>query len=228
MKKLAYLATALIAICALSLTGCKEDGTPPKITITGDAHIMHPKGSPYHDLGATATDNKDESVYVIDDVSYLDPKHPEIDVVGDYTITYTAQDRSGNISTATRVVSVTHTEWQLDHTYNVNDIDLNDTTMNWSYQSWVVPSLDSTNIYRTYFANVMDGYAFTGPTYMDAVGNHITIPHQKPDGAWSPYTIEGTGTISEVAGVITIDIFYTFDDETDSLVTLNRHATFVY
>src|SRR5688572_9295254 len=107
MKKLAYLLT-VICIPFVFLTSCKEDGTPPKVTITGDTHVITPKGVAYFDAHATATDDKDESVYVISDFSAVNPKHPNTDIAGDYLITYTAQDRAGNIATATRRVSVTY------------------------------------------------------------------------------------------------------------------------
>lgn len=223
MKKLAYLTTMLFGVSALFLTGCKEDDTAPEITLIGDAHVMHPKGYPYADAGATATDNKDESVYVISDVSYYNPKHPDYDIADDYTITYTAQDRSGNISTATRIVSVTYTTWQLSHNYNVTDICLSDTLLSTSYVSSANP--DTSSDYRTHFSNLMN--FFTGDTYMDPVGKNISILKQKPDGASTPFTIEGSGTVSDSAGVVTIDIYYTFKDETNTLPTLNRHAIFV-
>src|SRR6185436_12231463 len=123
MKKLAYLGSTLLCVSALALTGC-EDDSPPSITLNGDAHTIHPLGAAYSDAGATASDNKDESVYVISDYSAVNPKHPNTDIAGDYDITYTAQGRAGNISTAIRTVSVTYTMWHLYHNYNVTDICL--------------------------------------------------------------------------------------------------------
>src|SRR5689334_15982525 len=101
MKKLAYL-LVLISTPFIFLIGCKEDSTPPKVTITGDEHVRTQKGIAYFDDGATATDDEDESVYVISDYSAVNPKNPNTDVADDYLVTYTAQDRAGNIATAMR------------------------------------------------------------------------------------------------------------------------------
>lgn len=224
MKKLAYLFTAFAGILVISLTGCKDDSTPPSITIIGDAHVLTPKGSPYYDAGATASDDKDESVYVMNDISTSNPKNPDTDVANDYTITYTAQDRAGNTATATRTVSVTYTNWQLNHNYNVTDICLTDTNLNTSYTSSVL--VDTNYTYRTHFSNLRN--FFTGYTYMDPSGRHITVPKQKPDGILSQFTIEGSGTISDSAGVIyRMDINYTFKDTTGAQPDQNRHATFI-
>jgi len=228
MKLHAYLAATIFCISSGVLTGCSDDKAPD-ITLNGDAHLMNPKGTAYSDPGATASDNKDESVYVISDVATATPpKNPDVDVVGDYTITYTAQDRAGNTSTITRVVSVTHTMWQFDaHNYNVWDtcLSCSPAVPALNYVSSV--NVDTDYVYRTYFTNVMN--FFSGSTYMDPVGNHVTIPKQTPDSLFSPFTIEGSGTVSESAGVITINVYYTFRDTTGVFypAPLQRHATFV-
>ena len=226
MKKLAYL-LAVITIPFTFLTGCKEDSTPPSITITGDAHVITQKGVPYFDAGATATDDKDESVYIFSDYSAVNPKNPNIDIAGDYLITYTAQDRAGNSSTAIRRVSVTYTQWELNHNYNVTDICYSDSSLNVNYQSNTIA--DTNFLYRTFFTHITYGYGFfSGTTYMDPVGKTITIPKQKPDGIASPFEIEGSGTVSDSAGVIySMVINYTIRDTTNTLPLQTRHATFV-
>lgn len=221
MKSFTYLAAILLCIPAVYLTGCKDDTTAPTITVNGDAHVITPKNSQYSDAGATASDNKDDNVYVISDVSTT---NPNINYAGDYTITYTAQDRAGNSSTATRLVSVTYTNWQLNHNYNVVDICTSDTMLNAVYVSSV--NVDTNYTYRTDFTNMSN--FFTGDTYMDPVGNHITIPKQKPDGVSSPFQIEGTGTVSDSAGVIVrMELYYTIKDTTNTAPTQSRHASFV-
>jgi hypothetical protein len=223
MKKPAYL-LALITIAFTFLTGCKEDSTAPDINIIGDAHVITQKGTAYFDMGAEASDDKDDAVYVISDVSYNNPKHPNTDIIGDYTITYTAQDRAGNISTATRVVSVTNTQGQLYHNYNVTDICLNDTLLNTSYTSSTI--IDTNYVYRTFFTNMSN--FFSGLTYMDPAGTSITIPKQKPDGIFSPFVIEGSGTISDSAGITyKIIVNYTITDTTNTFPMQTRHAVFV-
>ena len=222
MKKLALLST-LFSACIISFTGCKDDSTPPEITITGDPHVLTPKGGIYVDAGATASDDKDESVYVISDFS-LD--NPDNDVAGDYFITYTAQDRAANSSTAKRTVSVTYTVWQLNHNYNVTDICLNDSLLNLPPYSCSVV-VDTNYVYRTYFTNFMG--LFSGLTYIEPVGTKLTMPQQKPDGIFSPLIVSGTGTIGfdSTTGIYTWVINYTFSDETGTIPTQTRRATFV-
>src|ERR1041385_5030726 len=224
MKNLAYLLIASICIPLVFITGCKEDNTPPSITVLGDAHVITQRGSQYVDAGATATDDEDESVYVISDISYVTPKFPDIDVAGDYIITYTAQDRAGNIATATRRVSVTYTQSDLNRNYNVVDICTSDTTQNSNYN--VTTIADTNYVYRTFFTNMVNSSFFSGVTYMDPVGKTISIPKQKPDGVASFIEIEGSGTVSDSAGVLYhMVINYTIRDTiTQSMQT--RHATF--
>jgi hypothetical protein len=223
MKKLACL-LAIITIPFMFLTGCKEDSTPPNITITGDAHVITQKGVPYFDDGATATDDKDESVYIFSDYSAVNPKNPNIDIAGDYLITYTAQDRAGNSSTAIRRVSVTYTQWELNHNYNVNDTCFSNASLSANYTSSTI--VDTSYLYRTFFTNMSN--FFSGVTYMDPVGKTITIPKQKPDGIASPFEIEGSGTVSDSAGVIySMVINYTIRDTTNTVPLQTRRATFV-
>ena len=60
-------------------------------------------GSTFTDPGATVIDNYDN------DVEITTTGTVDSDIVGSYTITYTATDSSGNTSTATRVVNVVDT-----------------------------------------------------------------------------------------------------------------------
>ena len=220
MKKLKYLAALFIVITAVYFTGCKEDDTAPTITIIGEKHVITQKNAQYFDAGATASDDKDESVYVMSDLS---EDNPDIDYVNDYTITYTAQDRSANASTATRVVSVTHTNWQLNHNYNVSDICVNDTFLNANYVSSVY--VDTNYVFRTHFTNMTN--LFSGLTYMEPAGKHITLPRQRPDGIFSPFIIEGSGSVAENTGIITIELYYTMEDTTNTIPMQTRHATFI-
>lgn len=222
MKSLTYLAAILLSSSAVYLAGCKADETPPTITINGDAHVITAKDAQYTDAGATASDNKDDKVYVISDISNT---NPDINIAGDYTVTYTAQDRAANTSTATRLVSVTYTNWQLNHHYNVTDICTSDTTLNAVYVSSVYIDTNY-SVFRTDFTNMSN--FFTGYTYTNQVGNHVSVPKQKPDGTLSPFQIEGSGTVSDSAGIIVrMELYYTIKDTTNTLPIQNRHASFV-
>lgn len=76
------------------------DTTPPVVTINGASVVSVNIGEAYVDLGATATDTCDPVVPVVVD------NPVNVNVVGLYTVTYTATDDSGNIGQATRAVVV--------------------------------------------------------------------------------------------------------------------------
>ena len=83
------------------LTVTVDDTEAPVITLNGDAEVTLLYGNIYQDLGATAEDNLDEIVNVTvnyDIDSYQAGKT--------YTVTYTATDKKGNKSTATRKVTI--------------------------------------------------------------------------------------------------------------------------
>jgi hypothetical protein len=76
------------------------DVVPPVITLNGDNPMVVGVGSTFVDPGATAVDNVDGSIPV--SVSgTVDTSTP-----GTYTLTYTAEDSSTNVATATRTVIV--------------------------------------------------------------------------------------------------------------------------
>ncbi len=77
-----------------------EDLTPPVITVTGDNPLVHERGEPYDDPGATA----DDGSTVFADLSQLDAG-----VAGDYLVIYTATDLNNNTGTANRTVQVRDT-----------------------------------------------------------------------------------------------------------------------
>jgi len=161
MKKILYSVLLVsMTFCFMTIQSCKEDTTPPKITIIGEKEVVIAKGATYADAGATADDNKDESVYVISDFSST---NPDMNVTGEYTITYTAQDRNANIAKAERKVFVTWTGVQLSFTYVVTDTCLNDTLLNTSYSSAASPIFLSP--FRVNVSNFMN--FFSGDTYLD-------------------------------------------------------------
>ncbi len=90
--------SALLISCGGS--DSNSDNTPPVITLNGDKSITLQQGGDYIELGATANDDKDGvvSVTITGSVSPL--------VVGNYVITYTATDSSGNTSSSSRNIEV--------------------------------------------------------------------------------------------------------------------------
>ncbi|WP_199438531.1 immunoglobulin-like domain-containing protein [Vibrio owensii] len=77
-----------------------EDNTPPTITLLGDADVRVEFGFAYEELGALANDDVDGPLEV--SISGV----VDVNVLGRYEVTYTAQDKSGNSSTAIRTVEV--------------------------------------------------------------------------------------------------------------------------
>lgn len=78
-----------------------EDENVPKITLNGICVIYLPTGEVYTDAGAVAVDDVDGNISVT--------TSGEVDTgtAGEYTITYTAIDSTGNTATAVRKVIVT-------------------------------------------------------------------------------------------------------------------------
>lgn len=81
------------------------DTTSPVITVTGDNPATIEKGSPYIEVGATASDNVDGDL--TSDIVITGTVNTS--VVGTYTITYSVTDAAGNTGTATRTVNVVDT-----------------------------------------------------------------------------------------------------------------------
>ena len=76
------------------------DKAAPVITLNGEAVINHDYGDIYTDLGASATDNVDGSVTVVTSGNVT------VDMINNYTITYTATDAAGNSGSIERTVNV--------------------------------------------------------------------------------------------------------------------------
>lgn len=87
---------------ALFTTGCNndEDTTAPVITLNGSAQVEIELQEVYNEPGATAVDDEDGTVAVSISGTVNN------NLKGDYTITYTATDESGNVATAERTVTV--------------------------------------------------------------------------------------------------------------------------
>ena len=75
------------------------DTTAPVITVVGSLSLTIEQGSSYEDSGARATDAVNGTVTVTTSGAVAD-------AVGEYRLTYTATDDSGNTATATRTVTV--------------------------------------------------------------------------------------------------------------------------
>jgi hypothetical protein len=218
MRKQINTVTLVLAVLTLlAFQSCKEDTSPPTITIVGSHDTTIAKNTVYVDPGATAEDDKDESVYVISDFSST---NPDESITGAYNILYKAQDRNANMATDTRIVNVTLTGASLANNYAVVDTSQIDTL---AYSSSFTQNI--LDEFQIYINNLMN--FFSGSTYANVKANTITIPLQRPNGTFSQYKVSGSGTINEVPPNIIIDIHYSVEDTTGA-PTLYRHAVFVY
>ena len=103
MKKLTYLFLALfIVACSSDSSSNDNDSTAPIITLNGEAIATVNLNSTYTDAGATATDEVDGDLTS----SIVTTGAVNTSIEGNYIITYTVSDTSGNTTTATRQVIV--------------------------------------------------------------------------------------------------------------------------
>ena len=103
MKKLTYLFLALLIVaCSSDSSSNDNDSTAPIITLNGEAIATVNLNSTYTDAGATATDNVDGDLTS----SIVTTGVVNTSIEGNYIITYTVSDTSGNTATATRQVVV--------------------------------------------------------------------------------------------------------------------------
>ena len=90
----------------MSLSGCgggddsNSDKIAPTITLKGEPVVNVNHGSTYTDQGATALDDNDGTV------SVSTMGRVDTSILGSYTLTYTANDKAGNIAKAVRTVNV--------------------------------------------------------------------------------------------------------------------------
>ncbi|MCF6325347.1 MAG: DUF5011 domain-containing protein [Gammaproteobacteria bacterium] len=88
------------------VTTAPDDTTPPVILLTGSSVITIAEGTAYNDLGATATDNKDDNNPLTQNINVVNPVDPNSPAT--YTVTYNVSDAAGNAAIeVTRTVIVT-------------------------------------------------------------------------------------------------------------------------
>jgi hypothetical protein len=97
--KVVYTVTVKGAACLQTPTPT-PDTTAPVITVLSTNPLSLTVGTAYTEAGATCVDNKDPSCTVVTTGTV------NTATVGTYTITYTATDAAGNVSSVTRTVNV--------------------------------------------------------------------------------------------------------------------------
>lgn len=173
--------TLLITSSTFLFTGCSKDDKdeiPPVVTVKGNNPEYVQVGKTYTDSGANASDDMDGTLTATPSGTV------NTQVVGTYTITYTATDRAGNVTIRTRTVHVVN----FDGTYAGNEVC--DLTGSNPGTITVTASTVSANNGMT-----IENFAFAGNNVVANAtfsGSTITIPSQ----TFNSITYSGTGTIT--------------------------------
>ena len=127
------------------------DTINPVVSLIGSAEINLTQGTTYTEQGATATDNSLESLTVI-----IGGDTVNVNVVGDYTITYTATDSSTNVHQIARSVHINAITYTLR--YSNPTTDILGTLVNFNTY---IPTLTALDTYRDF---TISGH---GSTYLN-------------------------------------------------------------
>ena len=125
------------------------DTTIPEITLTGANPQSIELGTSYSELGATATDNADDNSTITSAI-VIDASAVNVNVLGEYTVTYNVSDAAGNAA-----IQVTRT---------VNVVDTSDPVPP------VIILLGSASV----FLELGTDYTDAGATASDGIGGNIT------------------------------------------------------
>jgi len=83
-----------------------DDNEAPVISLTGSGVITIAEGTAYNDLGAIATDNKDDDSLLTQNIAVVNPV--DTNSPATYTVTYNVSDAAENAAIeVTRTVTVT-------------------------------------------------------------------------------------------------------------------------
>ena len=169
MKKLIYLFLALLIVACISDDSSSDNGggsnndiTAPVITILGEADVSINQYTSYIDAGATATDEVDGDLTS----SIVTTGVVNTSIEGNYIITYTVSDTSGNTATATRQVVVVFQNLAIGQSYQGGIIAYIDST---GQHGLIVATADQSEGIQWYNGS----YIVTGATGT-AIGTGLT------------------------------------------------------
>jgi hypothetical protein len=207
-----FAAIAGMALVATVFTACEEDDlNSPVITLEGGNVVAVRIGTAWTEPGATAEDVEDGPIGTIN----VDATGFNTNVMGTYSLLYSAVDEAGNTGTAERIVNVYVNSADLVGSYTVNDT-CDGGIVDGPYTSNVANSVDSFNVIIDNFWNsgvtITDGITLSGD-----LNDQVTV-----DAAGGGATFVGSGTITsaEASGgsvAVTMKLGYTTDDGTTAL-----------
>jgi hypothetical protein len=219
MKKIALaLSTIVVVGGMIFFTACTEtDTTKPVITITNDdaTHnvVTQFSSASYTDPGATATDDKDGVLTCT--VSGA----ANMNLAGEYILTYTATDAEGNSTTAERTVTVDGAKYITSFTYMVTDYPDGGPVGTPFAETITLSSLENNRINFVRFADYDNGIA-----YGTISGTTITVPSQVVLCGSPQASRQFTGSGTFTNGFTQFTINYT---EVTNSTTATGHSIYV-
>ncbi len=181
-KNILILSTALLVGASVFMVGCKKDDTTaPVVTINGSDITLYLQDS-YVELGATANDDEDGVITASASGT------PNTNLVGTYTVTYTATDAAGNEGTAERTVKVINGQEAMEGKYDGSEVDA---VGPYTYSgntdaSKTVTVTISTSVKNRIFMTRLGDFA-NNTVYLNVTGTNLDMPVQT-------ITNVGTGT----------------------------------
>lgn len=205
MKKSIFSISAItLMVGSFVFTGCKKDDiTAPVVSLTGASSITISLQDNYTEYGATAEDDKDGTITASSSGSVNE------DLVGTYTIIYSATDAAGNTGTASRTIYVVNDAEKYEGTYTCTNPDFGSLS---PYEQIITASATVNN--RIVFSKFA---ARTGNNAIEAAltgGTAFTIIDKTVSGLGTnsctfSYTNNGVGTsVTESGGKYSFSIKY--------------------
>lgn len=211
------------------IVGPAPDTTPPVITLNGSSVINIIVGSTYNDAGATALDNVD-GVVAVNSTGTVNTN-----VIGVYTITYTAVDAAGNSSSRNRTINVTATPLDtVPPVISINGASSINLEVGTNYVEAGATATDNVDgiipvvITGTVNINVVGTYMVTY-TAIDSSGNSTIVTRvvniiasvtQAPDTQAPVITLNGSSVVNVEQGSAYIEFGANAFDTVDGGVTV--------
>jgi len=191
MKKQLFLTAAVLFTAGMIwMSGCKKDDTtPPTVTLNGSASMTISLNTTTSDPGAMAMDDEDGDISssITSDWSTV----VNINLKGNYTVTYSVSDAAGNSGTATRTVTVVNDVDFISGTYNVTETGSATPTYTFS------PSITASNTQNKVFSITNFGGFYPSqcstPTTSTYTLSGATV---NSTVSWGGFNICGSGVIT--------------------------------
>jgi len=167
-----------------------SDTTAPVITVTGSNPATAEAKATYTDPGASATDNVDGDLTA----SIVLTGSVNTNLIGTYTLTYTATDSSGNTGTATRTVNVVDTTAPVITITGSNPINVGRGT---TYTDAGATATDS------YDGNLTASIVLTGVVDTTALGTY-TLTYTATDSSGNTGTATRTVNVVDASGPVIV------------------------